>query len=279
MMVQEATTDEEMRIGNALIAHGGKVNKTAKACGLTEFQVQLAIYDSDYLKHCVLEGRRSVAIVDVLMHMQTVWQRNYKPQIELLLDNEREGHHAAIILACASMEHAYRAIHNIPHDCQKSGIPKESFLYIMRIWAESGGISQGEHFEFQKEHIAQEAAHAIKNHIFNKLKHAGYLHTITRGEVVKSLQAGQAYDGDDGDDIYRLHLTNDPSESYISRGSIETRITGFTDDGWVLREPEKDTLEMEYNAAYWCRCFIKGIDAAYEKAIAGTQKPQVNPHG
>jgi len=194
--------------------------------------------------------------------MQENWQKNYKPMIELLLQQEN-GHFAALILVCSCMEHTYRVIEDVPSECQ-IGVAGKSFRFIVETWAESGGLKKGELFDFQKRFIADVAATLIMSDVFQKLKHEGYLPAITAKRL------SECYGNDDnGEDIITLYLSNEPDASYIEKNTVDIEGEGY--DKRVVEGSYRTTV----NAAWYCNCFIEGIDAAYKRALS-TQDKLVN---
>ena len=104
-----------------------------------------------------------------------IWENEYKPSIQLLIDNGETSYRPAMILIFCAIEHAYRAIHEIPEkkDCIQDAIGwamAMSWLYKDKVKSQipdrlQGAVSGLKQSEYQ-----------MREMLFNALKHVGHEH-------------------------------------------------------------------------------------------------------
>ena len=105
-----------------------------------------------------------------------IWENEYKPSIQLLIDNGDTSYRPAMILIFCAIEHAYRAIHEIPEKehCIEDAI-RWAMPYYSKVELKERADKRIEGtVEWEKIDARIKAeVDPIREDLFNALKHVG----------------------------------------------------------------------------------------------------------
>lgn len=98
-----------------------------------------------------------------------IWESEYKPSIQLLVDNGDTSYRPAMILIFCAIEHAYRAIKRIP---EKNTCIQEAIQWVFPFYSPKELKGESNSFQdFQGEKL--ESIDLLREQLFNALKHVG----------------------------------------------------------------------------------------------------------
>ena len=102
-----------------------------------------------------------------------VWETNYRPSIETLLEKGIDSYQAALILAFCSVEHAYRAIHCFDG---KEKIAQDAIRWASPYYSEQEAQEIAHQQETDPKKVEArivEKVFDLRESLFNSLKHEG----------------------------------------------------------------------------------------------------------
>ena len=104
-----------------------------------------------------------------------IWESEYKPSIQLLIDNGEISYRPAMILIFCAIEHAYRAIHEIP---EKDACIEDAIHWALAISWLRNDEAKNEIPEGWQGFAAglERSVTQIREMLFNPLKHVGHEH-------------------------------------------------------------------------------------------------------
>ena len=119
---------------------------------------------------------------DEIIRMKAVWEQRFKPHIECIMGT-RNGYNAAMILACHSCEHAYKAIRKPKSD--EKYIMQKSLESVLRLHDFSLAQEFEDIYKFdEKPHWCRQFAWEVRE-CMNSLKHDGIAKAYLEREAIK----------------------------------------------------------------------------------------------
>ncbi|MCY3934942.1 MAG: hypothetical protein OXG09_02970 [Chloroflexi bacterium] len=200
--------------------------------------------------------------------MQENWQKNYKPMIELLLQQEN-GHYAAFTLAFCCVEHVYRAIKKIdPTD--KTSYAQPAIRHVIHAWVNRKNHFKDERLqEERREKLENYAFALLQGVIFNQLKHLGHLTGVAGKNYTRMRKNLGRYKYGFPDpkfsDNFDTPITSLGFFNEQPRTNPRANTYRITTSRTERRNGEN---KHEINSQYWVQVIVDGIDAAYQRALS-----------
>ncbi len=98
-----------------------------------------------------------------------IWEEEYKPSIQLLIENGETSYRPAMILIFCAIEHAYRAIHEIP---ENDRCIEDAIRWALPYYSTDEVKQRNDNWHVINERIKREIDR-MRESMFNALKHVG----------------------------------------------------------------------------------------------------------